>query len=142
MKIIESVGGIDITDEGLLLILRRDTGDWSNPGGKLFLGETEREGVVREQREELGVDVDVLYHIGTYVDREGVSLLRIYPSPCSLIAHGYKVCILSGTPSIQEPDKHLSLRRSPLHALPENLSPWTRFYVNSLLVSQRGNRFI
>ena len=91
---------------------------------------------------ELGVDVDVLYHIGTYVDREGVSLLRIYPSPCSLIAHGYKVCILSGTPSIQEPDKHLSLRRFPLHALPENLSPWTRFYVNSLLVSQRGNRFI
>lgn len=135
-------GGIDITDEGLLLLLRRDTADWSNPGGKLRSGETQLDAVVREHREEVGVEVEVLYHIGTYIDRVGTSLLHIYPEPCALSAQGYKVHIVSGIPSLQEPEKHLALRRFPLDSLPRNLSPWTRFYLDVLLTSQKGFRFL
>ncbi len=56
------VGGVVIQDERVLLI-RRGTeplkGHWSIPGGRLEWGETLREGVRRELREETGLDVRV-----------------------------------------------------------------------------------
>ncbi|HSE48775.1 MAG TPA: NUDIX hydrolase [Terriglobales bacterium] len=54
------VGAI-IIDRGRALVVRRATeplkGEWSIPGGVLELGETLRAGVVREAREETGLDV-------------------------------------------------------------------------------------
>jgi ADP-ribose pyrophosphatase YjhB (NUDIX family) len=57
------VGGVVIRD-GRVLLVRRGSeplkGEWSIPGGTLELGETIAEGVVRELREETGLDVRVL----------------------------------------------------------------------------------
>ena len=57
-----AVGGI-VLDKGALLLVRRDReparGQWSLPGGKVEAGESLREAVVREVREETGIDVDV-----------------------------------------------------------------------------------
>ncbi len=57
------VGGVVIHD-GRVLLVRRGSeplkGQWSIPGGTLELGETIAEGVVRELREETGVEVRVL----------------------------------------------------------------------------------
>lgn len=57
------VGGVVIRD-GRVLLVRRGSeplkGQWSIPGGTLELGETIAEGVVRELREETGLDVRVL----------------------------------------------------------------------------------
>ncbi len=54
------VGAI-IIDRGRALVVRRATeplkGEWSIPGGVLELGETLRTGVVREAKEETGLDV-------------------------------------------------------------------------------------
>ena len=54
------VGAI-IIDRGRALVVRRATeplkGEWSIPGGLLELGETLRTGVVREAKEETGLDV-------------------------------------------------------------------------------------
>ena len=56
------VGGVVIS-EGHTLLIRRSgpplQGEWSIPGGTLETGETMREGVRRELREETGVDVRV-----------------------------------------------------------------------------------
>lgn len=56
------VGGVVIRD-GRALLVRRGSeplkGQWSIPGGTLELGETIAEGVVRELREETGLDVRV-----------------------------------------------------------------------------------
>lgn len=50
-----------------LLIRRADTGQWALPGGTLEWGETLREGIVRELREEAGVDVTELGElVGVY----------------------------------------------------------------------------
>ncbi len=60
---IVGVGGIVLDAERVLLVKRgREPlkGIWSIPGGKLELGETLREGVRRELREEVGLEVDVL----------------------------------------------------------------------------------
>jgi ADP-ribose pyrophosphatase YjhB (NUDIX family) len=57
------VGGVVIED-GRALLVRRGSeplkGQWSIPGGTLELGETLAQGVVRELREETGLEVRVL----------------------------------------------------------------------------------
>jgi len=63
------VGGV-IIHEGRALLIRRGSeplrGEWSIPGGTLELGETLAEGVVRELREETGVEVRVLGQIEVF----------------------------------------------------------------------------
>lgn len=56
------VGGVVLRDERLVLIQRRDeplAGQWTLPGGLLELGETLDQGIVRELREETGLEVAV-----------------------------------------------------------------------------------
>jgi 8-oxo-dGTP diphosphatase len=60
---IVGVGGV-VIENGRALLIRRGSeplrGEWSIPGGTLELGESLQEGVVRELREETGLDVRVL----------------------------------------------------------------------------------
>lgn len=52
----------------LLMIERADNGLWAVPGGAQDIGETTREAVVREVREETGVEVEVTGVVGIYSD--------------------------------------------------------------------------
>jgi 8-oxo-dGTP diphosphatase len=66
---IPGVGAIVVGTRGVLLA-RRDKapgkGLWSIPGGGVELGETQVESVVREVREETGVDCEVLDLLSTF----------------------------------------------------------------------------
>ena len=68
-------GAVVIAEERVLLI-RRGTpplaGEWSLPGGRLELGESVEQAVVREVREETGLDVAPLQLLGVYdlIDRD------------------------------------------------------------------------
>ncbi len=57
-----AVGAI-VLEKGELLLVRRNhapaLGQWSLPGGRVEWGETLREAVAREVREETGVDIEV-----------------------------------------------------------------------------------
>ena len=57
-----AVGAI-VLDKGTILLVKRDRepakGQWSLPGGRVETGETLREALLREVREETGVDVEV-----------------------------------------------------------------------------------
>ena len=63
------VGGVVIR-EGRVLLVRRARpplqGQWSIPGGGLEVGETITAGIQREVREETGLEVLVLQHIGIF----------------------------------------------------------------------------
>jgi 8-oxo-dGTP diphosphatase len=63
-----AIGAI-VIDKGSILLVKRNTeparGQWSLPGGRVELGETLREALVREVREETGIDVDIDGLIGT-----------------------------------------------------------------------------
>lgn len=65
-----------------LLAKRTDTKNWCTPGGKVEVGETPIEGLVREVKEEIGVSLDLNkvkymgYHVGKFGnDKVWVSFL-------------------------------------------------------------------
>jgi ADP-ribose pyrophosphatase YjhB (NUDIX family) len=62
-----SVAGAVIREDGRMLVIkRRDNGNWEPPGGVLELDETPPEGVVREVLEETGIHVEVEQLTGVY----------------------------------------------------------------------------
>ncbi len=56
------VTGILIEDNKILLVKQKvsEKRNWSLPGGKLERGETLEEGIIREMKEETGLDVEVI----------------------------------------------------------------------------------
>src|SRR5436190_14938324 len=59
-----------ILDHACVVLVKRKfppiAGEWSIPGGRLKIGKTQREGVVREAREETGLTVDPVELLGVY----------------------------------------------------------------------------
>ena len=56
----------DDSGENVLLIKRRDNGNWEPPGGVLELDETIEDGLRREVREETGAEIEVGPLTGVY----------------------------------------------------------------------------
>ena len=78
-------------DDGEILLAKRredlsNGGMWEFPGGKLHVDESPETGLIREIREELGVDIEVNFpfHIVSQRDGERVILLMSYW--CKLIS--------------------------------------------------------
>jgi ADP-ribose pyrophosphatase YjhB (NUDIX family) len=70
--------------ENVLLMRRRDHGNWEPPGGVLKVGESPSEGVRREALEETGVDIRVGPLTGVYTNvEEGVVTLAFRAQPRS-----------------------------------------------------------
>jgi ADP-ribose pyrophosphatase YjhB (NUDIX family) len=68
-----AVGAVVLRDGEILLVRRGHdpgAGEWSLPGGRVRLGEELHEAVVRETREETGIDVAVERFLG-WVERMG-----------------------------------------------------------------------
>jgi mutator protein MutT len=90
---IVGVGAVVVTEAGVVLVKRRNeplAGKWSLPGGAVELGETLQEAVVREVREETGLDVSV----GPVVE----VLDRIHRDADGRIAYHYVLVDYSCTP--------------------------------------------
>lgn len=76
------VAGALITDGALLVAQRARppelAGLWELPGGKVAAGESDAEALVRELREELGVDVTVGPRLGADVPLSATTTLRAF----------------------------------------------------------------
>jgi 8-oxo-dGTP pyrophosphatase MutT (NUDIX family) len=55
-----------------ILLVRNTYGsmNWVFPGGRSKKGETQEESVIREVKEEVGISLDKIYHVGSYYGSE------------------------------------------------------------------------
>lgn len=63
---IVAVGGIAINEEGDVLLVKTYYGGWVFPGGQVEIGENLIDALIREIKEESGIDVTVSQLIGVY----------------------------------------------------------------------------
>ncbi|GID93308.1 NUDIX domain-containing protein [Amorphoplanes digitatis] len=62
-----------VDDRGRVLLQRRtDSGNWALPGGTMDIGETLGQCVVREVKEETGLDIEITGLLGIYTDPQHV----------------------------------------------------------------------
>ena len=57
-----------ISDNKLLMLKRRDSGNWTMPGGTMEFGESLKDCAVREVLEETGLNIEIRDIIGIYTD--------------------------------------------------------------------------
>lgn len=65
---IVACGGLVEDREGNILIVKTEHGGWVFPGGQVEVGENLMDGVIREVKEESGIDVEVSHLIGVYTN--------------------------------------------------------------------------
>jgi ADP-ribose pyrophosphatase YjhB (NUDIX family) len=62
-----------VDDQGRVLLQRRaDSGNWALPGGTMDIGETLDQCVIREVKEETGLDIEITGLLGIYTDPQHV----------------------------------------------------------------------
>lgn len=72
-SLVVAASAVVADEHGRILLQRRADNDlWALPGGVAEFGESITETVVREVREETGIDVEPLYIIGVYSDPKHV----------------------------------------------------------------------
>jgi len=112
------VGGVILRDNKVLLLLRKrppEAGCWSLPGGRVEFMERVEDALVRELKEELGVEVEV----------ESLLCVTNHIVPADnahWVSPVYLVRTVSGEPRNLEPDKTEAIEWFPESGLPENLS--------------------
>lgn len=89
---IDVVCGILVDESGQLLACLRPPGKhladkWEFPGGKVESGESPEAALIRELREELDVDVEILRHLTAVIWDYGRGPIRLIPFVCQ-ITHG------------------------------------------------------
>jgi len=97
-KVLDVAAGVLADSCGHILVAQRPLGKsmagyWEFPGGKLQPGETPLEALVRELREELGIDVGVARHV--------LRSTHSYPD-VDVHLHVWKVLTWAGKPAGQE----------------------------------------
>lgn len=88
-KIIKDVCGALIEEDGKFLVARRRLDDsfgglWEFPGGALEEGETKEEGLKREIKEELGIDIEVGRLVLVFEDEIPGLKIKIYLYKCKI----------------------------------------------------------
>ena len=89
MKTIELVAGI-IENDGKILCMQRDQGKhdyisfkWEFPGGKIEIGETKEQALVRELQEEMELDVEVVEHFLDIEHQYPDFIIKMYCFRCN-----------------------------------------------------------
>lgn len=61
-----SAGAVVLNDEGEILLIRGPRRGWEQPGGQVEEGESIHDAVIREVKEETGIDIEVTKFCGIY----------------------------------------------------------------------------
>ncbi|MBH0229109.1 NUDIX hydrolase [Halobacillus yeomjeoni] len=65
-----SAGAVVLNDQDEVLLIKGPRRGWEFPGGIVELGETIHDGIIREVKEETGIDIEVVKFCGIYQNTE------------------------------------------------------------------------
>ena len=135
MVIRPGVSAIIVTGEGLLLQRRADNRLWGLPGGGVEPGESVREAIVREVREETGLEVTPGRLIGVYSAPENHQIVT-YPdgNVIHYVSTSFECRIVGGILACGE--ESLELAWFDPERLPTDLVPMHRIRIHDAFVRQ------
>jgi 8-oxo-dGTP pyrophosphatase MutT (NUDIX family) len=117
-----SVSAVIFDRRGRLLLQQRsDGGQWGLPGGSVEIGESVAAAVVREVREETGLDIEVRRLVGVYSDPS----LQVVRYPSGATWHYVNVCfecVVRGG-ALATCDETLALAYVAANRLPATILP-------------------
>jgi ADP-ribose pyrophosphatase YjhB (NUDIX family) len=129
--LIPGTGAIVLNErDEVLLMLRADTDTWGTPGGFMDLGETVRESLRRELREELGIESRDEELFGIY---SGPEFETRHPNgdETSGVTILFVVRSYSGTPRNSEESREV--RFVPITDLPRPMNPASERFVRDFI---------
>ena len=131
------VSAIVVTPAGLLLQRRSDNGFWGLPGGGVEPGESLTQAIVREVREETGLEVAPARLVGVYSAPE-LGQIVTYPdgNVIHYVSASLECTVVGGTlaPGVES----LEVAWWDPEALPESLMPMHRVRILDALSRQVG----
>jgi ADP-ribose pyrophosphatase YjhB (NUDIX family) len=137
MTIRPGVAAVIFDGERVLLQRRDDNGRWGLPGGGVDPGESVRTAVVREVREETGLDVEPLRLIGVYSDPANHQVIT-YPdgNVIHYVSAVFECAIRGGVLACGA--ESLDLGFFAPDALPDDTLPVSRIRIVDALARQVG----
>ncbi|WP_077328241.1 NUDIX hydrolase [Virgibacillus siamensis] len=81
VHIVAALGFVENDHEEILIVKERRSGEWVFPGGQVEAGENLMDGLIREVKEESGIDVEISHltsiysNTGTYKGHSGVKIV-------------------------------------------------------------------
>ena len=121
------VGAFILNENKELLLLKRavapEKDHWCIPGGKLEMFETLKDAVIRETKEECGIDIEVIRMMG-------ICDHIIKGENAHWIAASFLSKIKKGTPQNMEPKKASEMKWFSLNDLPNDLTITTKKALN------------
>jgi len=140
MLIRPGVAAVIFQDERVLLQRRDDNRQWGLPGGSVEPGESVRTAVIREVREETGLDVEPLRLIGVYSDPVNHQIIT-YPdgNVIHYVSSVFECAVRGGTLTCCE--ESLELEYFAPDALPADTLPISRIRIVDAL-TRRVEAFV
>lgn len=137
-RVLPGVAAVIFDAEGRVLLVRRaDNGHWGLPSGKVEVGESVADAVVREVQEETGLRVRVARLIGVYSDP--ASQTFVYPDgeavqfvTCSFL------CQPEGGQLRARPPEILAAASFPPTSLPRPLLPMHPLWLHDAVAGGHG----
>jgi 8-oxo-dGTP diphosphatase len=115
--------------EYLLVKHAYDSCWYSAPGGGVEAGESPQAAVIRELREELGVEIALEYLVGIYEVNWGSRTTLVYLFACK---------ITDGKIRINQPEEIESFAWFTPEQMPENVNPLGRYLIEDVMNEARG----
>lgn len=137
MQIRPGVSAIILTADGVLLQQRDDNRLWGLPGGGVEPGESVRDALVSEVREETCLEVEPIRLVGLYSAPEHHQIVT-YPDGTVIhyVSAAFECRITGGTLACGP--ESLALAWFPPDRLPPDLLPMSRIRIHDALAGQVG----